>query len=181
MLLDALLNFVQQGAPLSIVGATGATFPSSVIDILGSGVGTAPQNIIGVQSTLFGSDTGVGREKLEILAIIGTAFTTSNASTLTVAFQGAPDTGAAGSYQPGTWQTFSQSAALTAAQLTAGQDIRMDWPVAFPDNENPRFLRLLFITPSGTAFTAGTVNFAVVTGTRDDQANKFAQRNYSLS
>jgi hypothetical protein len=180
MLTDALLAFLPQGSNLSIVGATGATFPSNVVDLLGVGVGQAPPNIIGTQNATFGSDTGIGTERPLVLVTVGTAFTTADAATLTVQFQGAPDSGAAGGYQPGTWQTFAQSPTLTAAQLTAQQDIRLDWPAAFPDNEQPRFLRLLFTTAAGTQFTAGTIAYAVVTMARDDQSNKFAQRNYSV-
>jgi hypothetical protein len=180
MLMDALLSFLPQGSNLSLVGATGATFPSNVIDLLGSGVGTAPANIIGTQNATFGSDTGVGDQRPLVLVVVGTAFTTSDACTLTVQFQGAPDSGAGGGYQPGTWQTFEQSATMTAAQLTAQQDIRMDWPAAFPDNEQPRFLRLLFTTPTGEQFTAGTISYAIVTMARDDQSNKFASKNFNV-
>jgi hypothetical protein len=180
MLTDALLNFVPFGANLSIVGAAGASFPSGVVDVLGVGPGLPPPSIIGTQNAVFGSDTGIGAPRPLILITVGTAFTTANASTLTVQFQGAPDSGSAGGYQPGTWQTYSESAQITAAQLTAQQDIRMDWPAAFPDNAQPRFLRLLFTTPSGTQFTAGTISYAIVTMARDDLSNKFAQKNFSV-
>jgi hypothetical protein len=181
MLTDSLLNFQPYGAPLSCVGAAGTLFPcSNPLDLLGVGIGLAPPNIIGVQSALFGSDTGEGSNRPLIQAVVGTAFVTANGATLTMLIQGAPDLGSTGGYQPGTWQTFAASAALTAAQLTAGQEIRMDWPSAFPDNANPRFLRAAFQTPSGQFFTAGTIAFVITTMARDDVANKYAQRNYSV-
>lgn len=180
MLIDSLLTFLPSGAVQSLVAAAGATTQiGNPIDILGSGVGTAPANIIG-NATVFGEDTGVGSYKPLIELVIGVAAVTGNAATLTIAFQGAPDTGAAGGYQPGTWQTLSATGALTAAQLTALQDIRMDWPVSFPDNLDPRYLRLVAITPAGTNFTAGTISQAIVTNARDDQANKFQPRNFNV-
>lgn len=181
MLHDSLIDFLQVGSNLSCVGATGASFASNVIDILGVGVGVAPTNIIGVPNALFGQDTGIGFNTPDIYAVVGTAFATANSATLTMAFQAAPDTGAGGNYLPGTWQTLSQTAAMTAAQLIAAQDIRMDWPVSFPDNLSPRFLRLLFITPAATNFSAGTISYAITTLGRPDQANKYANRNFSLA
>lgn len=181
MLTDALLNFVPQGQIISMVGAAGVAIPiGNPIDILGSGSGTPPANIIGTQSAIFGAETGVGQNKPVVLLTVGTAFTTSNSATLTVAFQGAPDTGSAGGYLPGAWQTYEATATLTAAQLTAGQGIRLEWPVTFPDNAEPRFLRLLGVVASATNFTAGTISNAVVTMARDDQSNKYAQRNFNV-
>jgi len=180
MFLDSQLNFVAPGASLSCVGATGASFPSNVIDILGSGQGTAPQNIIG-NASLFGADMGIGDNRPLIQATIGTAFATSGSATLNMQFQGAPDTGSAGSYAPGTWQTFQETGTVTAAQLTAGQVLRMDFPAAFPANQRPRYFRLLFTTPSGQQFTAGTIAAAFITPDRDDAANKYAVNNFTVA
>jgi len=180
MFLDAALNFVPPGTNLSIVGATGATFPSNVIDILGSGQNTAPQNIIGNVS-VFGADMGIGDNRPLIQITIGTAATTIDAATLNVQFQGAPDTGVAGNYAPGTWQVFQETGAITAAQLTAGQVLRMDFPAAFPANERPRYFRLLFTTPTGTQFTAGTIAAAFITPKRDDQANRYSPSNFVVA
>lgn len=180
MRLDSTLNLVPTTAPLSCVGATGATFASSVIDLLGSGVGTAPANIIG-NATLFGEGIGVGggvAPKLQ--CSVGTAFVTGGSATLTVQFQASADT--AVTYQPASWTTILQSPAYTAAQLTANKIIaRFDWPPDFPDNLEPRYLRLLFATPSGQQFSAGTISFAGLTYVRDDQANKFAASNFVVS
>src|SRR5579863_8182505 len=102
MQLDALLNFVQPNAmPVSLVGAAGASISiGGVIDLLGSGVGTAPQGIIG-NTTLWGDDPGIGRVKPDIQITIGTAVATGNGATTAFALQYAADTGAAGGYQPG--------------------------------------------------------------------------------
>lgn len=181
MLHDALLDFQPVGAPLSLIAAAGALVAASnVIDILGSGVGTPPANIIGVQNALFGSDTGEGSNRPLIQAVVGTAFVTANGNTLQMLIQGAPDTGAAGGYQPGAWQTYAASPVLTAAQLTAGQDIRMDWPSAFPDNATPRYLRVAFQNAAGETFTAGSIAYVITTMARDDVANKYAQKNFSV-
>lgn len=180
MIRDSLLDFVPIGGNLSLVAAAGVNIQSqNTIDILGSGVGTAPMNIIGT-TTVFGEDSGVGGIVPNINIVIGTAVTTADGCTLNVAFQGAPDLGVGGGYQPGTWQTFNETGPMTAAQLTAGTVIRLDWFPAFPPNEQPRYLRLLFQVPAGEDFTAGTIASAIVTMVRDDQSNRYAARNYTV-
>lgn len=179
MLHDQKLDFVKVGAYLSFVGAPGASFPSDVYDILGVGQGIAPPNIIGTQNSVFGSNTGTGLLRPRILVNIAIAAATADGATLTAQFQGAPDTGVAGGFEPGAWQTFEQGPALTAAQLTAGQQIELDWPNTFPANLQPRFLRILFTTPAGTQFTAGVIGSAITTLGPDEHANRFAQRNFN--
>ncbi|SDD94925.1 hypothetical protein SAMN05216337_1017130 [Bradyrhizobium brasilense] len=177
MITDSLVNFLPIGSNLAI---TNASLPSNVYDILGQGVGTAPANIIGTR-TLFGSDVGIGGVKPQVDIGVGQAFATGNGATLNVAFQGAPDTGAGGNYQPGAWQTLVETGPLAAAQLTAAQIIgRFDFPPAFPANLNARYLRLLFQLAVGQ-FNAGSIAFAIVTMVRDDQANKFAAKNFSVA
>lgn len=175
---DSLLNFLAPGSPLSCVGATGATFTSNVIDLLGNGVGLAPTSYIG-NAALFGADMGVGHgfviPTLDIA--VGTAFVTGGSATLNVQFQAAPDT--AGTHLPGSYTTLLETGAIAASALTAGKIIaRYDWPPNFPANLNPRFLRLAFVTPSGQQFSAGTIAFAIVTAARDDYAAAFASSNY---
>jgi len=180
MITDALLNFVAPGAPLSIVGATGASFPSQVYDILGTGVGTAPQNIIGTRA-VFGSDTGLGALKAQVESVVGTTFTTANSGTLNIQFQAAVDSGAGGGYQPGTWITLVETGPMAVANLTTQAVLgRFDWPPAFPTNVMPRYLRLNYATATGTSFTAGTIAFAVVTMARDDYAIAYAAKNYTV-
>ena len=103
MRLDSSLAFIALGAPLSCVGATGATFTSQIIDLLGSGVGTAPANIIG-NATTFGEDIGVGGGQPEptLDIVVGTAFVTGGSATLNVQLQVAADNGASGTppYNP---------------------------------------------------------------------------------
>lgn len=178
---DSSVAFVPIGAPLSLVAAAGSSIPSTkTVDLLGSGVGTAPANIIG-NASVFGTDMGVGGLRPELNISVGTAFATATSATLNVQLQAAPDQGAAGAYQPGTWQTIVESGQLTAAQLAAGTVIfRNPFPPAFPANLSPRYMRLLFVTPAGASFTAGTIASALVTEVRDDQANKFAAANYTV-
>jgi hypothetical protein len=184
MLLDATLNFVAPGSPLSLVGGAGVSIPSTgIIDLLGLGVGVAPsERIIGLpQSGVFGEDAGIGGVKPQVQVNIGTALAAVGGSTLNVAFQGAPDQGAAGNYQPGTWQTFVETGPMTAAQLAANAVCaRFDFPPAFPPGARPRYLRLLFSPSTGGSFSAGTVSSAIVTMVRDDYAIKYAPANFAV-
>lgn len=183
MMTDALLSFVGLNGNLSLVAGAGIAVPSpNIIDLLGNGVGVAPTSIFG-NTSVFGSPDalGVGGARPELNITVGTAFATANSATLNVQLQGAIDTGAAGGYLPGTWQTFVESGALTAAQLTALTVIfRCPWLPPFPANLRPRFLRLNFVPPAATNFTAGTIASALVTTVRDDQFNKQAARNYNV-
>ena len=190
MILDAILNFVTPGYPLSIVGATGTDIPSpGIIDILGAGVGQPPPSIIGAQASgIFGpaiggfgsaSGMGVGQNRLLIQCTMGVAAATSTSATLNVALQGAPDTGTAGGNQPGTWSTFVESGPIAASVLVAGLAFaKLDMSPAFQQNSLPRFLRLLFKVASGTSFTAGTIANAFVTFDRDDLVNVYAAKNF---
>ena len=160
MLIDALLSFVPIGAPLSLVQAQNVATPSpNVIDLLGVGVGQAPTNIIGLTATggvpLFGMDPGVGAIRPEMNVSVGTAFVGAT-TTLAIALQGAPDTGAAGGYLPGAWITIVDQPGLTAANLTANSvPFRFPWLPDFPANLKPRYLRLLFTT-SNTGAAPGS-------------------------
>lgn len=178
MRIDSQLSFVPPGAPLSIVAAVGVNVPSNVIDLAGFGVGAPITNIIG-NATVFGTDFGIGERKVQLEAVVGTAFTTSDSCTLNVALQLAIDNG---SNQPGTWITSVETGAIAVAQLTAQAIIaRFDWPPEFPVGTQPRFARLLFQVPASEQFTAGTIAFAIVTPTRDDYAAKYAAKNYTLA
>lgn len=181
---DALLAFVPLGSALSLVGGAGVAIPSTnVIDLLGAGVGVAPSSssIIG-NAALFGTDMGVGGMRPELMVSIGTALATSNSATLNVALQAAADQGAAGNYQPSTWNTIVETGPMAVANLTANAIIaRFPWLPSFPANLRPRFLRLLFSPAAATNFTAGTIASALVVPCRDDQANRFAAKNYTVA
>jgi hypothetical protein len=182
MILDSQLNFLGLGSILSLVGAAGVDFPlPNVIDLLGTGVGTAPQNIIGTR-TIFGEDSGIGAVKPQVQVTIGTGLVTVTAATLNIAFQAAADQGAGGNYQPGTWQTLVETGEMTAAQLVANAICaRFDWPPAFPISFQPRYLRLLAQVPAGVSFTAGTIASAIVTMVRDDLSQRYAAKNFTVA
>lgn len=186
MITDALVAFVPIGSPLSLVGAGGQTFRSNVIDLLGQGVGTAPSNIIGT-ATVFGTDQGVGGRRPELNITIGTALTGAAGTTLKAALQAAEDQGPSGNYQPGSWIDIDSQDGITLANAIANSVIfRTPFIPTFPANFLPRYLSLLFSpqltnqTPNGS-FTAGTIASALVTMVRDDQANKFAAKNFKVA
>lgn len=191
MIFDALISFIPIGTPLSLVGAAGVTFPSTnIVDLLGNGVGVAPTNIFG-NTSVFGTDEGVGGKRPELNVTIGTALTGAVGQQLKVALQGAIDTGVGGNYQPGPWVDIDSQDGIALANITGGAVagavvFRSPFLPTMPANLRPRFLRLLFspmtvtALPSGS-FTAGTIASALVTMVRDDQANKFAARNYAVS
>lgn len=185
MFTDALLNFVPIGGNQSVVGAAGASIVlapgGTALDLMGAGVGLAPPNFIGT-AALFGTDFGVGVKKALLAIAVGTAFATTNAGTWNLAFQLAPDTGAAGGYLPGAWTTIIETGAQPVANAPANAIIaRFDWPPAFPVTLRPRFARLLMQLASGTNLSAGTIAYALVTTDRDDQSNKYAAKNFVVS
>lgn len=172
---DSQLAFVPIGTPLSIVAGAGVDVASTVIDLLGVGVGVAPPSIIGNVS-VFGTDFGIGGDRPLLDVVVGTAFTTSNAATLNVAMQAAADDG---TYNPGSYSTLVETGEIAVSSLTANARIaRFDWPPAWPEGLRPRFVRLLFQIPAGTNMDTGTIAFALVTTARDDQANKYAAKNF---
>ncbi len=177
MLTDKLVSFVDVGAPLSLIANTGDIASTNTIDLLGSGVGTAPANIIG-NATLFGEDAGIGSHRPELNITLGDAVVSGGGGTLNVKLQAAPDV--AVTHIPTTWTTLAETGAIAVANLTAGQILaRFPFLPAFPAGLNPRYLRLVF-TIGTAAFTAGSVASALVTTYRDDQANKFAAANFSV-
>jgi len=202
MITDSLVAFVPIGGNLSLVGGAAAAIPStSTIDLLGQGVGTAPQNIIGTGRTVFGTDLGVGGKRPELNVTIGTALAAAAGTTLKVALQAAQDTGLAGGFQPGTWIDIDSEDGIGLANVAnplstgiagvAGAVIfRSPWIPTFPPGFMPRYLRLLFTpqtvsagvtTSPGGNFTAGTIASALVTMVRDDWAAKFANKNFSVA
>ena len=179
MILDSQLSFVPVGAPLSLVTAGTQNIASNVLDGLGVGVGQPPPNIIG-NASLFGADLGVGGLTPFIEAVLGAACT--GGTSLNVALQAAPDTGAAGGFLPGTWTIIEETGPITVAggTLTLGQILaRFVFSPSYPANQRPRYYRLLFQVVG--AMTGGNVAYAIVTMVRDDQANKNATKNFTVS
>jgi hypothetical protein len=178
MITDAQLNFVPIGGNLAVAGAAVA---SQVIDLLGQGVGTAPQNVFGTPAVFGAPDgMGVGGPRPELVISTGAAAWAGGTS-VNIALQAAIDTGSGGGYLPGTWNTIVESGAIAVANLTAQTFLfRCPWLPPFPANLRPRYLRLLF-TPSGTFSPAGLIGFALVTTVRDDQFNKYGAKNFAVA
>lgn len=161
MILDATLLLSQSQAITVTAPSTGT------IDLSGNGVGQPITDRIGVQSSVFGEDIGIGAGYSQpvIVCIVGTAFTAGGAGTLRVQFQEAIDNG---SNQPGTWMTAAQTDDLTLAQLVAGQKIaEFPVPVRAPGQAFPRFIRLNYVVSTGP-MTAGTIAIATINTGRDD-------------
>ena len=177
MRIDALLSFVPLGAPLSLIGGSGVTVRSNVIDLLGQGQGTAPVNIIGT-TTLFGTDQGIGTFRPELMVALGN-LAVLGATSYNFALQAAPDAGTP-TYLPGAWTTLAETGAIPIANLTANQVVaRFPWLPAFPATLQPRYLSLL-MTAVGVP-TQGSIAFALVTLVRDDLANKYAAKNFKVA
>lgn len=181
MLTDANLALVPFGSGgLSLVGLASAPSPG-VIDILGQGVGTAPQNIFG-NTTVFGQADamGVGEKRMELNVATGNSAFVGVGVSLNVQWQGAIDSGVGGGYQPGTWNTFGESGVIAVGSLTANTIIaRLPFLPPFPENLRSRFLRLNFVMTGGL-FTTGIIAFALPVLVRDDQFQRYAARNYSI-
>lgn len=183
MILDALASFLPAGAPpVSLVAGAGQSIQlGNILDLLGSGVGTAPANIIG-NATTFGTDMGIGGPRPEIEVAIGTALATATAATANFALQAAPDLGVGGNYQPGTWTTLGETGPIAVANLGAGAvAARFPFLPAFPAGLQPRYLRVICQVPAATAFTAGTVAAVPVTRVRDDYSAKYAASNFKVA
>jgi|SRR6185312_12419677 len=182
MMIDSQLAFVSpSGAAQSMVGTDGTDIPfNNVVDLLGSGVGTAPANIIGTVS-VFGEDPGIGQVKPDIQINVGTSFTTGNSATPEFIVQYAADQGLAGNYQPSTWYDAGGTGTNAVANLTAGTVIRMDIPPTPPVLHTPRFMRIVMRPTGSTHVTAGTISSAYITPARDDQAQRYAARNYVVA
>lgn len=145
---------------------TGSTYSASPVY-------TGQAGLIGsTGNSLFGEDLGIGNMRLELLAIIGTAFTTGGTS-LNIALQGAVDA-SSGSYPANlsslSWTTYAETGAIAAATLiAAGANAKIplfDWPHRAIQAALPRFIRLLY-TPVGTLAT-GTISFAGIVLQRTD-------------
>ncbi len=161
MILDALLILSQNQAVTVTAASTGT------IDLAGVGVGQPITDRIGVQSSVFGEDIGIGTgyQAPTITCIVGTTFTAAGAGTMQVALQEAIDDG---TNNPGTWVTAVETPALSLAQLVAGQKIaEFNVPPRAPGQAFPRFIRLYYTVATGP-MTAGTIAIATINTGRDD-------------
>jgi hypothetical protein len=151
MLTDASLQF-SLAAPGDVITATAAS--GNVIDL-----GPAQ-----------GEDLGVAERSLKFAIYTTAAFTTTNAATLTVQVQGAPDNG---SGAPGSYLTYVETPSMAAALLTwtaanGGVKIPLDLPHRSLAGLKilPRFLRLNYVVGTGV-FSAGSL-IAYLVIDRDD-------------
>lgn len=131
---------------------------TNVYDVTGAGSGNAPALSFG-NSTTFGDDIGLGDGIAipQLIVTIPTTFVTSNAGTLQVSLQSAPDNG---SNAPGTYTTDYSSAVFAAATLVQGVLLQVPVPARPAGAALPRFYRVVYTVAN--AFTAGTVNAAIV-------------------
>lgn len=177
MLIDSLVSFVPPDSPLSLVAGAGVSIPSTVIDLIGNGVGTAPPNIIGTAS-VFGTDLGIGELKAQIEVLVTTALATATGALLTTAFQLAADDPT--THLPVTWFTIIDQPNVSIANTALGKRVaRFDYPPVIPETLRPRYARLLFSPGAGASFTAGAI-VAPVTMQRDDWAEAQQPRNYAV-
>jgi len=150
MILDQNLIFSNF---IAITSSSGSTS----IDLLG---GVAEN--IGV-GTRYGNDMGIGDgvAKPKVAAFLGAALTATDASTLTINFQGSTDNS--------NWITYVSTGPMAQAILTAGAKVAMfDWPHRMTGAALPRYVRLQYV-PSLSNFSTGTI-FAGIVLQRDDWA-----------
>ena len=93
----------------------------------------------------YGRDIGIG-EDLELVVMVTTLFTSSNAGTLQVQLQYAPDS----SGSPGSFVTVAQSIAYAMAALTAGAELlRIKMPPMTPNpvtgSALPKFIQMNYV------------------------------------
>lgn len=178
MLVDALVSF--QTSPLSLVAGAGVDVASGIIDLLGLGVGVAPDNYIGNRD-VFGSDPGIGWPRAQAQVMITTALTTATAATVNFAYQGAADLGDP-TYLPDTWHTIVESGEIAVTDMDTIGDIawQFDFEPTHPLSFMPRFLRVLAQIPAGTSLTAGGIVIPVTTGL-DQQKQRYTPSNYTVS
>lgn len=133
---------------------------TNVYDTAGTGVGQAPGEIFGVQSTVYGRDIGGGGPLVgapQLIALVGTAFSAGGPATLQFQLQAAIDNG---SYEPGSWDIINETDAIPVADLLAGSmPAAFTVPQGYLGQGFPRFYQLYYNVGSGP-MTGGTIAFA---------------------
>jgi hypothetical protein len=185
MILDGLLLFsagaAYSGQPLLLADAITATAASGNVLDLGPGPGSTALppswNTSTANPTPFPTqqpirDIGIGDDPaMKLLVQVVTPFTAGGAATLTVALQGAPDSGTGGLGGFVTWWTSPAYTVTTPALLTAGSRLLdMDMPRPPQGVPIPRFLRLNYTVATGP-FTGGAVLSAIVLDRMDQIYN----------
>jgi hypothetical protein len=140
----------------SVSSSTGLITPTSVNSGVTFAVGTTDSaNIIDV-SQIAGSASGYGRDvgigddpALEIFVGISTAFTSSNAATMAVSLQTAPDN----SGTPGSYTNLVTTPALPVASLVAGLEIfKIKMPAGIK-----KFIKLVYTVAAYNMITGGII------------------------
>jgi hypothetical protein len=103
-------------------------------------------------------DMGAADPEIQVAIFVGTAFSTTNAGTLTIALQGSTDNS--------TFTTYAQSRAYTAADMPAGAKLLpIELPAKSTQDALPRYYRLNYTVAN--AFTAGTLTAMLVLDRQD--------------
>lgn len=160
MILDALNQF---SSAQNLAQAQGTYASTNVIDL---GIGATATSGIPLSTAGGGArDIGIGdKPAMKIMVIVTTTFTGAGA-TLSVALQGAPDSGTG---TAGTFVTWYVTPVYALATLNAGSRLMdMDMPRPPDGVAVPRFIQLLY-TIGGATSTAGNVTAYLVLD-RDDQ------------
>jgi len=156
MILDGFLQFSNAQTIAQAVGTTPST---NAIDF-----GTTS----GIPSSALGGgarDIGIGDDPaMKLLVQISTTVTSGGAATMSVALQGAPDSGTG---TEGTYVTWWTSPVYALATLVAGARLfDMDMPRPPAGVVIPRFIRLSYVI-AGATTTAGAVSSYLVLDRHD--------------
>lgn len=115
-------------------------------------------------------DLGIGTPGLKFAIYVGTAFTTTNAATLTVQFQGSTDNS--------TFTTYLETNAIAVAALVANAKIPLNWGHRNTGAALGRYVRLNYVVGTGV-FSAGTLSALAVID-RDDWSEGLYPNGYTV-
>lgn len=144
----------------------------------------APPAITG-RATYFGEDLGIGKGlgTPRVVVNVGTVFATL--TSLTIAFQGAPNNSTAagsGNRSDLTFVDYIRTDAIGVSLLTANTRVAaFDWPRRAVGRDLPRFIQLYY-TVGGSNATTGTLTADVTLGDDDAQDTlKNLTNNYTVA